>query len=93
MDSEIDELKQQVKELKALNEDTNKQIHKMRRSQRWSTILTIVWWLAVAGVFGAAYYYYVQPYVQAIMETYGNAQNFQVQIEDWFAQFGQNRPQ
>lgn len=93
MESEIDDLKQEVEELKALTVDTNHQIRKMRRSQRLHTIFTIVWWLTIVGVTGAAYYYYVQPYVQKIMDTYGDAQNFQSQVEDWFSQFRQNNDQ
>jgi hypothetical protein len=93
MDTDIEELKQEVEELKALTADTNKTIHKMRRSQRWATILSIVWWLTVAGVSGAVYYYYFQPYIQAIMSTYGDAKDFQVQIQDLFANFGRNSAQ
>lgn len=87
MDQEIDELKQEVEDLKAITADTNRQVRKMRRSQRMHTIFTIVWWLTIVGVTGAAYYYYVQPYVEKITEAYGNAENFQSQVQDWFSQF------
>ncbi len=93
MDSEIDDLKQEVEELKEISADTNRLMHSMRRSQRWHTIFQIVWWLTIVGITGAAYYYYVQPYVEQVMSTYGNAKDFQVQVQDWFAQFGRTTPQ
>ncbi len=93
MDSEIDELKQEVAELKEVVADTNRTLHGMRRSQRWGTIIRVVWWLTVLGVTGAAYFYFVQPYVEQVMNTYDSAKSFQVQIQDWFAQFGRNNAQ
>ncbi len=88
MTSEIDELKHEVEELKAMSVDTNRMVHKMRRSQRWHTLFQIVWWLSVAGITGAAYYYYVQPYVDQALKAYSNTKDLQVQVQDWFAQFG-----
>ncbi len=88
MDREIDDLKQEVAELKELVAETNHAVHGMRRSQRWATIFRIFWWLTIVGITGAAYYYYVQPYVQQVMSGYDNAKDFQVQVQDWFAQFG-----
>lgn len=86
--SEIDDLKQEVRRLSKTVEDTNNTVHKMRRSQRWHTLFQIVWWLSIVGITGALYYYYVQPYVAGVMDAYGNAQELQVQVQDWFAQFG-----
>jgi len=88
MDTEIDELKQEVEELKAVTEDTNRIVHKMRRSARWAMLFQIVWWLTVLGVSGATYYYFVQPYVTKAVEAYGGAKDLQLQVENWFAQFG-----
>lgn len=87
--TEIDDLKQEVRRLTQTVQDTNTQVHKMRRSQRWHTLFQIVWWLSVIGITGAVYYYYVQPYVAEIMQAYNTAQGLQVQFQDWFAQLGQ----
>ena len=86
--SEIEELKQEVEELKAITQDTNRQVHKMRRSNRWALLFRIIWWLTILGVTGAAYYYYLQPYVERAMDAYNNTKDLQVQVQDWFAQFG-----
>jgi Sec-independent protein secretion pathway component TatC len=87
--SEIDELKGEVRRLSQMVQDTNVQVHKMRRRQRWHTFFQIVWWFSVLGITGAAYYYYVQPYVAQIMSSYEDAQGLQVQVKDWFSQFKQ----
>lgn len=88
MDSEIDELKHQIEELKEMTAETNHTVRKMRRSQRWHTLFQIIWWLTIVGVTGATYYLYVQPYVEQVMNAYDNTKDLQVQVQDWFAQFG-----
>ena len=90
--SEIDDLKQEVRRLTETVKDTNAQVHSMRRSQRWHTFFRIVWMLTIVGVTGYVYLTFVQPYVAVLMESYGDAREFQLQIQDWFAQFG-NRAQ
>jgi hypothetical protein len=91
--SEIDDLRAEVRRLRETTQDTNKVVHGMRRSQRWHTIFQIVWWLSIVGITGALYLYWVQPYVAGVIGAYDNAKSFQVQVEDWFAQFGRNNPQ
>ena len=88
MATDIDGLRQEMEELKAMTADTNRVVRGMRRGQRWRTIFQIIWWLTLVGITGATYYYYVQPYVTQAMSAYGNAKDFQVQVQDFFAQFG-----
>lgn len=97
MDPEIESLRREVKRLGTLVEDTNSQVHKMRRASRWALLFQIVWWLSVIGITGAIYYYYLLPYIQAIMEMYGQlrasgqeAQNFGLQVEEFFRNFRAN---
>ena|SRR3989344_4505570 len=82
-DPELAELKEEVKELKLLVEDTNRGVRKMRRSQRMHTLFTIGWWLTVVGVTGAAYYYYIQPYVERAVTTYQQVQDGAQQARNW----------
>ncbi|OGC87204.1 hypothetical protein A3D70_01715 [Candidatus Adlerbacteria bacterium RIFCSPHIGHO2_02_FULL_54_18] len=91
MDLEIQELREQVARLAKTSEDTNRQVRKMRRSQRWHTIFQLVWWLTIVGVSGWAYITYVQPYVSQALAAYGNAKDFQIQVQDFFAQFGRTK--
>jgi len=87
MDPEIAELKREVEELKTLTVDTNRMMHGMRRGQRWRSFVSILWWLTILGLTGASYYF-IQPYINQAMQTYGDTKDIQVQVQDWFAQFG-----
>ena len=83
MDPQIEELKELVRHVSAVSEDTNRTVHKMRRAVRWGRIATILWWLLVLAVSGAAYYYYLQPYVNKLEQFYGNAQHSAQQVQSW----------
>ena len=87
MDSETDDLKELVKRQGKQIEDTNRVVHKMLRAQRWERVFRIVWWLAVAGVLGYVYYYYLLPYLEQILALYGDAQGFGEQFKDFFTNF------
>jgi len=87
MDTEIDELKQEVEELKSLTQDTNRVVHKLRRNIWWGRLWTIIWWAVILGLTGASYLY-LQPYIQKATAAYGNVKGFQLQVENFFAQFG-----
>ena len=92
MDTDIEDLKQEVESLKAVTVDTNRIVHGMRRSQRWRSFVTMVWWLTILGITGATYFY-LQPYINQAMQAYGDTKDMQVQVQDWFAQFGQTKTQ
>ena len=85
-ESEIEELRQEVEELKEITVETNRQVHKMRRGARFALVLQLVWWLSILGITGAAYYYYVQPYIERIGDFYQSAQHGASQAGDWGAQ-------
>ena len=87
MDPEFKALQDELKRVETLSADTNRMVHSMRRSQRWHSFVSIVWWLLIIGLTGASYFYF-QPYVQQAQSAYGNAKDFQLQIQDFFAQFG-----
>ena len=92
MDQEIAELKREVESLKAVTVDTNKMVHGMRRGQRWRSFVSILWWLTILGLTGASYYF-IQPYINQAIQTYGDTKDLQVQVQDWFAQFGRTNTQ
>ncbi len=83
MDPELAELKEEIEQLKEVTHDTNRAVHKMRRSQRWHAVFQIVWWLTIVGVTGAAYYYYIQPYVDRAVQTYNQVQDSAQQAHTW----------
>ncbi len=70
-DPRIDQLLEIVK-------DTNRTVHKMRRSMLWGRVGTIVVWLAV--IFGPVvlYYLYLQSYIAPYMQK---IQQFETQLQ------------
>ena len=93
MDPDIKELKDLVKRQAVQIEDTNRVVHGMRRSSRMRMLFSVLWWAAIAAVSAYSYYYYVQPYVDQFNKAYGSTKNFELQVQNWFAQFGQTKPQ
>jgi len=93
VEEEIGELKELVEKNIEVTEETNRVVHKMRRSAMWGMVMQIVWWVAIAGATGAAYYYYVQPYVAQIQRLYGasqtQSQNLNEQIVNFVKFLGQ----
>lgn len=64
---ELDDRK--LDELLELTRENNKILSGMRRTQRWSTLFTIVYWAVILGsIFGV--YYYFQPTIQKYMKTF-----------------------
>ena len=74
MDEDIRELKALMQQNIALTEDISHQVRKMRRAALWGRFFQIVWWVAVLAVSGAAYYYYLQPYVGKFESLYSEIQ-------------------
>ena len=74
VEEQIEELRELVEKNIEVTEDTNRTIHKLRRSALWGFFFQIVWWLSIAGITGFAYYYFVQPQVDRIKEIYGVTQ-------------------
>jgi hypothetical protein len=57
-----------------LSKENNEILRSMRRSQRIGNIMSFLYWVFIIGTaFGA--YYFLQPYVDQIMEVYGGAKN------------------
>jgi hypothetical protein len=71
----------------ALAEENNKLLHSMRRSQRWHSIMRVVWWLVIFCASAAFYYYYLWPYMQQILHVYQNVQQGGQQAQDAIVKF------
>jgi hypothetical protein len=57
-----------------LAEDNNKILLSIKRGMQWSRILTVIYWLLIIGISIGAFYF-VQPYVDQIVKTYGSFSN------------------
>ena len=67
-------------ELLEITHENNKILRGMRRTQRWNSLFTFMYWIIILGsIFGV--YYYFQPTIQKYMKTFqtsvGIIQNFE----------------
>lgn len=59
---------QKLEELLELTRENNQILRSMRRTQRWSSFFTFVYWMIILGsIFGV--YYYFQPTIQKYLRT------------------------
>lgn len=59
---------QKIDELLELTRENNKILRGMRRTQRWSSFFTLLYWFVILGsIFGV--YYYFQPTIQKYLKT------------------------
>jgi hypothetical protein len=92
MTDDIEELKELVEKNTKLAEDTNRTVHKMRRSALWGRFFQLAWWIAIIAVSGAAYYIYLQPYVGQIEALYEQFKTSGQQVQDFLQSFGAKPP-
>jgi len=69
-----------MNELLELSRENNKMLRALRRSQRVSSILTVLYWAVILGsIFGV--YYYFQPTIQKYTKTIKSSFDFLQSIE------------
>jgi len=84
---EQDEFGDRLAKIEKMVEDTNRQVHAMRRGQRVRTLTSILWKLAIVAIAAYAYYFYVWPYVEQVMGVYQTSQDWQQQVQGFFGQY------
>lgn len=87
MTDDIEELRALIEKNTKLAEDTNRMVHKLRRSALWGRFFQIVWWVAIIAISGAAYYIYLQPYVGQIEALYEQFKTSGQQVQDFLQSF------
>ena len=80
------ETRQKMVELLELTRENNKILHGLRRSQRWNTILNIIYWLIIIGIAIGAFYF-LQPYVEKFDAFRKSIPNI-TQIQAYFQTIG-----
>lgn len=65
----------EIKELLELTRENNKLLHKIRRHAVWGSVFSILYWAFILGVPVVLYYYYLQPYLGQVLDTYSGIQN------------------
>lgn len=68
------ESKQLLENTFRLSEENNKMLHSMRRSMRIARVLSFLYWALIIGSAVGAYYF-IQPYIDQLLGTYGNAKS------------------
>jgi len=62
-----------LKQIAMLTEQNNKLLKRIDRRATWSLVYRVFYWSVVIGLsFGA--YYFVQPYIDSLANTYGSIQ-------------------
>ena len=63
-----------------LSEENNKILRKMRRSSRISGVIRALYWIVIIGITIGAYYY-VQPYLENVLQMYDQARSSLNQLQ------------
>ena len=71
MSPEERELLQKTAEL---TEENNHILHSIKRSMRWSRIMTYIYWIFIIGSAVGAYYI-IQPYLDQLLDVYSGAKS------------------
>lgn len=66
--------KQKIERILELEEENSKILRRMRRTARWSAFLSILYYIVIVGLAVGAFYY-IQPFLGKIGQTYGNFSN------------------
>ena len=78
---EDQELKALLQQSLKLTQENNKMLHAMRRSARWGIFFRIIYWFVILG--GLAFsYYFIQPYLTAVLGAYEQIQGSLGQIQE-----------
>lgn len=70
----MDSDSKKLDELLELTRENNKILHGMRRTQRWGSVFTIVYWAVILGSILGTYYYF-QPTLQKYMSLFESSIN------------------
>jgi hypothetical protein len=88
-----------IDQILQITKDTNHMVHKMRRAQMWGRFYQIAWWIAILAISGYTYYVYAQPYVDRLLQLYGQvqagtaqAQSLQSEVSSFFGNWLQQHP-
>jgi len=68
------ESKKLLEETYSLTKENNAMLSSIKRSMLWARVVTVVYWIAIIGVSVGAFYF-VQPYIDQLMEIYGGAKS------------------
>jgi len=62
-------IEKKLDELLKLTEENNKMLLKMRKAQKWATVMRMVYWFIIIGL-AAGSFYFIKPYFNNILNVY-----------------------
>ncbi len=66
------EEREMLKKSVELSEENNHMLRSIKRSMRWSSIMSYIYWIFIIGSAVGAYYI-IQPYLNQLLDVYGGA--------------------
>ena len=80
-----------LEETLALSKENNKMLHSMKRSMRLARVMSIFYWVIIIGSAVGAYYY-IEPYLDQLMNVYGSAKGNLDSINSLFKEMPKDLP-
>ena len=65
--------RERLKRILELTEKNHKMVRKMYSTMRWGNLLKVVYWIVIVGVAVGAFYF-LQPFLQSVQQTYKDLQ-------------------
>jgi len=71
-----------VEETLDLTRENNRRLRSMQRAQFWGGVFRLLFWAIILGIPVILYYYFLQPYVDQVVEVYGGIQQTTQDIQE-----------
>ncbi len=68
-EGDIQDIQERIEKLEGLTKENNKILRKLRNHMRVGAVMRLLYWCVIVGSMVGAYYY-LQPFVQPLMDTY-----------------------
>lgn len=81
---------EKLEEIYRLTLENNHMLHRIQNRDRIAIIVRIVYWLAILGALGGAYYY-IRPFIDSIAASNSRAEGVLHQFEELRSQFPETR--
>jgi hypothetical protein len=79
-------LEHELEEIKQLTKENNKMLHSIQRRARVGVIMRVIYWTVILGAAVGAFYF-VQPYIDEVTNTYKGIKSTQEKATDFTKNF------
>jgi hypothetical protein len=62
-----------------LSEENNRMLRRMRKVQKWTTILRVLYFVVILGIAVGAFYY-LTPYIEGVLNVYSSVSGFEERV-------------